>query len=94
MHVDEWSASAREKIRARRLEIESSMPRWPLVRGFLADGTDAGPGSTKAMLIQKPHNVVEARQVSHEALEPHAVNCVLESLDDEWLGKVVAQRKC
>ena len=33
------------------------------------------------MLIQKLHSVVEARQVSHEAPEPHAVNCALEDLD-------------
>ena len=55
--------------------------------GFLARGTDVDL-VTNTMLIQKPHNVAETRQVSHEAPEPHAVNCALESLDTTGLGRV------
>ena len=43
------------------------------------------------MLIQKPHSVAEARQVSHEAPEPHAVSCVLENLDADGLGRVLLE---
>ena len=57
-------------------------------RGFFAFGTDADL-VTNTMLIQKFHSVAEARQVSHEAPEPHAVNCVLESLDASGLGRVL-----
>ena len=56
-------------------------------RGFLARSTDADL-VMNAMMIRKPHNVVEARQVSHEAPEPHAVNCALEDLDANGLGRV------
>ena len=41
------------------------------------------------MLIQKPHNVVEARQVSQEAPGPHAVNCALEDLDANGMSSVL-----
>ena len=41
------------------------------------------------MLIQKPHNVAEVCQVSREAPEPHAVNCALEDLDANGLGRVL-----
>ena len=57
-------------------------------RGFLACGTDADL-VTNTMLIQKLHSVAEARQVSHEAPEPHAVNCVQENLDVNGLDRVL-----
>ena len=57
-------------------------------RGFLAYGTDADL-VTNTMLIQKLHSVAEARQLSHEAPESHAVNCVLENLDANGLGRVL-----
>ena len=40
-------------------------------------------------MIQKLHSAVEARQVSHEAPEPHAVSRVLENLDPNGLDKVL-----
>ena len=40
-------------------------------------------------MIQKLHSAVEARQVSHEAPEPHAVSRVLENLDTNDLDKVL-----
>ena len=43
-------------------------------RGLLVRGTDADLVAN-TMLIQMLHSAVEARQVSHEAPEPHAVNC-------------------
>ena len=57
-------------------------------RGFLACGTDADL-VTNTMLIQKLHSIAEARQVSHEAPKPHALNCVLENLDANGLGRVL-----
>ena len=39
--------------------------------------------------MQKLHSVAEARQVSHEAPEPHAVNCVLQKLDANGLGRAL-----
>ena len=42
------------------------------------------------MFIQKPHNVAEVCQVSREAPEPHAVNCALEDLDANGLGRVLS----
>ena len=57
-------------------------------RGFLVRGTDADL-VTNTMLIQMLHSVVEARQVSHEAPEPHAVNCVLENLHANGLGRAL-----
>ena len=57
-------------------------------RGFLARGTDADL-VTNTMLIQKLHSVVEARKVSHEASEPHAVNCVWENLNANGLGRAL-----
>ena len=59
-------------------------------RGFLVRGTDADL-VTNTMLIQKLQSVVEARQASHEAPEPHAVNCVLENLDADGLGRVLLE---
>ena len=41
------------------------------------------------MLIQKPHNVAETRQVSHEAPEPHAVSCVLDNFHANGLGRAL-----
>ena len=41
------------------------------------------------MLIQKLHSAAEARQTSQEAPESHAVNCVLENLDANGLGRVL-----
>ena len=75
---------------SRKHLIESSLPRTTMDDGFLARSTDADL-VTNTMLIQKPHNVAEAHQVSHEAPEPHAVNCALEDLDANGLS--VAQRK-
>ena len=62
----------------KHLENESSLPRVAMDRGFLAHSTDADL-VTNTMLKQKLHSVAEARQVSHEAPESHAVNCVLET---------------
>ena len=70
------------------LEIESSLPRVAMDRGFFACGTDADL-VTNTMLRQKPHNVAEARQVFHEAPDPHAVSCVLENLDANGLDRVL-----
>ena len=72
----------------KHLENKSSLPRVALDRGFLACGTDADL-VTNTMLMQKLHSVAEARQVSHEAPEPHAVSCVLENFDTNGLGKVL-----
>ena len=72
----------------KHLEIESSLPRVAMDRGFVARSTDADL-VTNTMLIQKPHNAAEAHQVSHEAPEPHAVNCALEDLDANGLGRVL-----
>ena len=57
-------------------------------RGFLACGTDVDL-VTHTMLIQKLHNAAEARQVSHEAPERHAVSCVLENVYANGLGRVL-----
>ena len=43
---------------------------------------------TNTMLIQKLHSM-EARQVFHEAPEPHAVSCALENLDADGSGRVL-----
>ena len=72
----------------KHLEIESSLPRVAMDRGYFARGTDADL-VTNTMLIQKLHSAVEARQVSHEAPEPHAVNCALDNLDACGLGRVL-----
>ena len=76
-HVASRSQCETEDSR-RHLEIESSLPRVAMDRRFLAGSTDADL-VTNAMMVQTPHNVAETRQVSHEAPEPHAVNCVLEN---------------
>ena len=57
-------------------------------RGFLAHSTDANLVAN-TMPTQKLHSVAEARQVSHEAPESHAVNCVLENLDANGLGRAL-----
>ena len=67
---------------------ELSLPRAAIDRGFLGYGTDADL-VTNAMFIQKLHSVAEARQVSHEAPESHAVNCVLENVDADGFGRVL-----
>ena len=72
----------------KHLEIESSLPRVAMDRGFLTRGTDVDL-VTNTMLIQKLHIAVEARKVSHEAPEPHAVNCVLENLYANGLGRAL-----
>ena len=64
-HVVNRSQCKTEDSR-KHLEIESSLPRVAMDRGFLACGTDADL-VTNTMLIQKLHSVAEARQVSHEA---------------------------
>ena len=64
-HVASRSQCKTEDSR-KHLENESSLPRVGMDRGFLARSTDADP-VMNAMLIQKPHNVVETHQVSHEA---------------------------
>ena len=68
-----------------------SLPRVAMDRAFLSCGTDADL-VTNAMLTQKLHSEAEARQVSHEAPEHHAVNCVLENLDANGLGRVLLER--
>ena len=70
------------------LEIESSLPRVGMDRGFLARSTDADL-VMNTMLKQKPHNMVETQQESHEAPELHAGNCALENLDANGLGRVL-----
>ena len=57
-------------------------------RRSLAHSADADLAAN-TMLIQTLHSVAEARQVSHEALESHVVNCVLENLDANSLGRVL-----
>ena len=74
----------------KHLEIESSLPRVAMDRGFLAQSTDADL-VMNTMLIQKPHNVVEPHQESHEAPGPHVVNCALKDLDANGLGRVLLQ---
>ena len=86
-HVASRSQCETEDSR-KHLEIESSLPRVAKDRGFLARSTDADL-VTNTMLILKLHSAVEARQVSHEAPEPHAVNCALENLDENCLGRVL-----
>ena len=86
-HVASRSQCKTEDSR-KHLEIESSLPRVGMDRGFLARSTDADL-VMNTMLIQKPHNVVETRQVSHEAPEPHAVKCALENLHANGLGRVL-----
>ena len=76
----------------KHLEIVSSLPRVAMDRGFLARSTDADL-VTNTMLIQKPYSAAEARQVSHEAPEPRAVNCVLENLDANGLGREYFSKK-
>ena len=72
----------------KHLEIESSLSRMTMDRGFLARSTDADL-VTNTLLIQKHHNAAEAHQVSHEAPERHAVNCSLENFDRNGLGRVL-----
>ena len=86
-HVANRSQCKTEDSR-KHLKIESSLPRVAMDRSFLACGTDADL-VTNTMLIQKLHSVVEAREVSHDAPEPHAVSCVLENLDANGLGRVL-----
>ena len=74
-----------------RLEIKSSLPRVGMERGFLARSTDADLVMS-TMLIQNPRNVVETHQESHEAPEPHAVNCALENLGANGLCRVLLKR--
>ena len=81
-HVASRSQCKTEDSR-KHLEIESSLPRVGMDCGLLARSTDADL-VMNTMLIQKPHNVVETHQVSHEAPEPHAVNC-----DANGLGRVL-----
>ena len=87
MHVASRSQCKTEDSH-KHLEIESSLPRMTMHRGFLARSTDADL-VTNTMLIQKPHNAAEAHQVSHEAPEPRAVNCALEDLDAHGLNRVL-----
>ena len=86
-HVANCSQCKTEDSR-NHLESESSVPQVAMDRGFLAHSTDVDLVAN-TMLIQKLHNVAEARQVSHEAPESHAVNCVLEKLDANGLGRVL-----
>ena len=86
-HVANCSQCKTEDSR-KHLENESSVPRVAMDRGFLAHRTDADL-VTNTMLIQKLHSVAEARQVTHEAPESHAVNCVQENLDANCLGRVL-----
>ena len=59
-------------------------------RGSLARCTEADLVKN-TMLVQKLRSAVEARQVSHAAPEPRAVNSVLENLDTNGLGKVLLE---
>ena len=77
------AASARQKIPASMWRTSRRCDR-----GFLAHSTDADLVANTT-LIQKLHSVAEARQVSHEAPESHAVNCVLENLEANGLGRVL-----
>ena len=86
-HVASCSQCKKEDSR-KHLEIESSLPRVAMDRGFLASSTDADL-VTNTMFVLKLHSAVEARQVSHEAPEPHAVSCVLENLDANGLGRAL-----
>ena len=86
-HVANRSPCKTEDSR-KLLEIESSLPRVAMDRGFLAHSTVADLVAN-TMLIQKLHSVAEARQVSHEAPESHEVICVLENLDANGLGRVL-----
>ena len=86
-HVASRSQCKTEDSR-KHLEIEASLPRVAMDRGFLACGTDADL-VTNTMLLQKLHNAAEARQLSHEAPEPHAVSCVLENLDANGFCRVL-----
>ena len=72
----------------KHLEMESSLPRVDMDRGFLDHGSDADLATGK-MLTQKLHSVAETPQVSHEAPEPHAVSCLLVNLDAKGLGRVL-----
>ena len=72
MHVASRSQSKTEDPR-KHLEIESSLPRVGMDRGFLARSTDADR-IMNSMLIQKLHNVVDTHQESHEDRKPHTVN--------------------
>ena len=72
----------------KQLEIQSSLPRVAMDRGFFARSTDADL-VTSTMLIRKPHNTAETHRVSHEAPEPHAVDCVLENLGTNGVGRVL-----
>ena len=86
-HVENGSHCKTEDS-SKHLESKSSLPRVAMDRGFLACGTDADL-VTNTMLTQKLHSVADARQVPHEAQEPHAVSCVLENLDANGLGRVL-----
>ena len=56
--------------------------------GFLAHSRDADLVAN-TVLIRELHSVAEARQVSHEAPESHAVNYALENLDTNGVGRVL-----
>ena len=86
-HVASRSPCKREDSR-KHLEIESSLSRVDMDRGFLAHGTDVDL-VTNTMLLQKLHSAEEARQVSHEAPEPRAVSCVLENLHANGLCRAL-----
>ena len=89
-HVASRSQCETEDSR-KHSELESSLPRVAMDRGFLARSTDADL-VTNTMLTQKPHNTAEAHQVSHEAPDPHAVNCAVENLDTNGLCRVFLKR--
>ena len=86
-HVANRSQCKTEDSR-KHLENKSSVPQVAMDREYLAHSTDADLVAN-TMLIQKLHSVAEARQVSHEAPESHVVNCVLENLDANGLGRVL-----
>ena len=86
-HVANCSQCKTEDSR-NHLESESSVEQVAMDRGLLAHSTDVDL-VTNTMLIQKLHSVAEARQVSHEAPESHAVNCLLENVDAYGLGRVL-----
>ena len=73
----------------KHLEIESSLPRVAMDRGFFACGTDADL-VTNAMLIQNFTARWKAVRCPRETPEPHAVSRVLEPRH-EWLGQSVVR---
>ena len=82
-HVANRSPRARQKIPA---SIWRTSRRWTADSLLIALTADL---VANTMLIQNFHSVAGARQLSYEAPESHAVNCVLENPDANGLGRVL-----